>query len=167
MNAPLDTSLAKADLVELDRVLSVIEHRLKELRDLACSSSRAVQRTTLPIARLLVADRRRRERVFAEYDIFGEPGWDILLDLYAAHSERRDVSVSSACIAAAVPPTTALRWIQMLTDKALLIRQPDPDDRRRVNLRLAPEALRRMELYLGSVKCTCATDRPPAPSPPA
>jgi DNA-binding MarR family transcriptional regulator len=164
---PADASLATADLAELDRVLSAIERRLTELRDLARSSSRAVQKTTLPVARMLVADRRRRDRVFAEYDIFGEPGWDILLDLYAAHSERRDVSVSSACIAAAVPPTTALRWIQMLTEKALLTRQPDPFDRRRVHLRLAPEALRRMELYLGNVKCACATNRPPAPPSPA
>jgi hypothetical protein len=41
-------------------------------------------------------------------DLFADPGWDILLDLYAARQEGKQVSVSSLCIAAAVPPTTAL-----------------------------------------------------------
>ncbi|MGJ3628472.1 hypothetical protein AB5I41_18845 [Sphingomonas sp. MMS24-JH45] len=35
----------------------------------------------------------------------------MLLDLFAAELERARVSVSSLCIAAAVAPTTALRWI--------------------------------------------------------
>ena len=166
MIAPAAASLARADRAELEHALSVIERRMTELGDLERTVSRPARKTTPSLARMLYADRRQRERVFAGFDVFGEPGWDVLLDLYAAHSEARAVSVSSACIAAAVPPTTALRWIQMLTDKALLTREPDPFDRRRVNLRLAPETLRRMERYLEGVTCSCSADRPPPSSPP-
>jgi hypothetical protein len=43
--------------------------------------------------------------------LFADPAWDILLDLAAARIDGRMVAVSSLCIAAAVPATTALRWI--------------------------------------------------------
>ena len=39
-------------------------------------------------------------------ELFGEPAWDILLDLYIANVENKPVSVSSACIGSAAPPTT-------------------------------------------------------------
>jgi hypothetical protein len=61
------------------------------------------------LARRYLRHRRERERLLP--DLFADPAWDILLDLFAASIERRPVSVSSACVAAAVPPTTALRWI--------------------------------------------------------
>jgi DNA-binding PadR family transcriptional regulator len=44
---------------------------------------------------------------------------------------------SSLCIAASVPPTTALRWIRQLTDRGLLDRQADPKDGRRIYITLS------------------------------
>jgi DNA-binding MarR family transcriptional regulator len=58
--------------------------------------------------------------------------------------------VSSLCIAAAVPATTALRWIKTLTDMGLLVRSADPQDGRRVYIELAPGAAARLEAYLGA-----------------
>ena len=69
-------------------------------------------------------------------DLFGEPGWDILLDLYLHRRRAKRVSVTSACIAARVPPTTALRWISELIDRGLIEREGDPKDRRRAFLSL-------------------------------
>jgi hypothetical protein len=43
-----------------------------------------------------------REQFFGP-DLFADPAWDILLDLYAARLEQQRVAVSSLCIAAAVP----------------------------------------------------------------
>src|SRR3546814_18726533 len=68
------------------------------------------------------------------------PAWDMLLDLYAACYERRQVSVSSLCIAAAVPATTALRWIKNMTDAGLLDRSCDPNDARRIFLGISEKA---------------------------
>src|SRR3546814_5360350 len=57
--------------------------------------------------------------------------------LMAAHLSGQRVSVSSLCIAAAVPATTALRWIRALTDHGLFLRQADPSDGRRVFIALS------------------------------
>lgn len=69
-------------------------------------------------------------------DLFVEPAWPMMLDLYVARVEVRSISVSSLCYAGRCPPTTALRHITMLTERGLIERVPDPADRRRVNLRL-------------------------------
>lgn len=86
--------------------------------------------------RALLRARRLRDQILAP-DLFADPAWDILLDLLAARLENNRVSVSSLCIAAAVPPTTALRWIRQLTDRGLLERQADPRDGRRIFIGLS------------------------------
>jgi len=55
----------------------------------------------------------------------------------AARLEQSRVAVSSLCIAAAVPATTALRWIRTLTDHGLFVRRADPDDGRRIFIELS------------------------------
>ena len=64
----------------------------------------------------------------------------MMLDLMAARLEGRQVAVSSLCIAAAVPATTALRWIKSLTEEGLFRRVQDPRDGRRVFIELSNEA---------------------------
>lgn len=86
--------------------------------------------------RAVLRARRLRESMFPA-NLFADPAWDILLDLMAARLENAQVSVSSLCIAAAVPPTTALRWIRQLTERGLLERQADPDDGRRIFIALS------------------------------
>ena len=86
--------------------------------------------------RELIKVRRMRDR-FLGADLFADPGWDILLDLFAAQEEGQQVSVSSLCIAAAVPPTTALRWITNMTEAGYLVRRQDPNDARRVYIELS------------------------------
>lgn len=71
---------------------------------------------------------------------FEDPAWDMLLDLFAADLEGARVSVSSLCIAAAVAPTTALRWIAKMTGAGLLVREDDARDRRRAFMRLSDRA---------------------------
>lgn len=89
--------------------------------------------------RHLIAMRRLRDRFFRS-DLFADPAWDILLDLAASRIEKKPVSVSSLCIAAAVPPTTALRWVRMMTDQGLLERRADPSDARRMFVDLSDAA---------------------------
>lgn len=97
--------------------------------------------------RAMIRARRLRDQFFPP-DIFADPAWDILLDLMAARLEERDVAVSSLCIAAAVPPTTALRWIGMMTESGMLVRAADPADRRRVFIRLSEDSARRLDACL-------------------
>jgi DNA-binding MarR family transcriptional regulator len=89
--------------------------------------------------RALIRARRMRDEYFAA-DLFADPAWDMLLDLLAARLAGKRVSVSSLCIAAAVPPTTALRWIRQLTERDIFVRIADPLDGRRVFIALTDKA---------------------------
>jgi len=101
--------------------------------------------------RSIIRARRLRDHFFRS-ELFADPAWDMLLDLMAARVERQRVAVSSQCIAAAVPPTTALRWIKSLCDQGLFVRIADPEDGRRVFIELSAEAAARMEAYLKSAQ---------------
>lgn len=106
-------------------------------------------RAPLPDPRLIrqiVRQRRLRARYF-EAELFADPGWDILLDLTAARAENRRVSVTSLCIAAAVPATTALRWITHMTEMGLLVRETDPIDKRRAFIALTDAVADMMARY--------------------
>jgi hypothetical protein len=98
-------------------------------------------------ARAIYQVRRSRSAIFEHPEIFGEPAWDILLDLYIATAEGKDISVSSACIGSAVPPTTGLRWLGILADKGLVLRRHDPIDQRRVLVHLTREGLALMDKF--------------------
>jgi DNA-binding MarR family transcriptional regulator len=96
--------------------------------------------------RSTIKSRRMRNEVFGD-NLFGEPAWDMLLDLYASHLEQKRVSVSSLQIASAVPGTTALRWMTRLESKGLIMRHADPFDARRVFVELSVDGLQLMERY--------------------
>ena len=85
--------------------------------------------------REIIAARRARDAVFGK-GLFDDPAWDMILDLLLAELENRQVSVSSLCIAAAVPDTTALRWIRKLTEAGFFTRVGDPLDGRRAYIYL-------------------------------
>jgi DNA-binding MarR family transcriptional regulator len=93
---------------------------------------------------------RRLRDSFFDKDLFADPAWDILLDLMAATLEGQNVSVSSLCIAAAVPPTTALRWITAMTESGMLLRRQDPEDARRVFIILSDEVMAKLNDYFAA-----------------
>jgi hypothetical protein len=101
--------------------------------------------------RRLIRARRMRARFF-DSELFADPAWDMLLDLAAARLEGGSVAVSSLCIAAAVPPTTALRWIRMMSDQGIFVRSADPMDGRRVFIGLSDRVARAMNAYFSAVK---------------
>lgn len=127
----------QSDLAELDRILSAIEQRLADIRHQVPLVMPEAQ-PALEAARQIYHRRRRRDTIFKGFELFGEPSWDILLDLFIAFETRQKVAVSSACIGSASPPTTGLRHVDALQDRGLVEREPDPDDGRRVWLRISP-----------------------------
>jgi DNA-binding MarR family transcriptional regulator len=100
------------------------------------------------LALRLIKVRRRREMIFGA-KLFGEPVWDMLLDLFVENLRQKPVSVSSLCIASAVPLSTALRWIDSMEEAGLCKRFPDPDDGRRAFVGLTLEAMDAMVNMLG------------------
>jgi len=100
------------------------------------------------LAERLLRQRRQREACFGKH-LFADPCWDMLLDLYVARKRHlRPISVSSLCIASAVPATTALRWIDTLVQEGLVVRQPDPRDKRRVLVSLTDEGSDKLDRLL-------------------
>ena len=100
--------------------------------------------------RAVIRARRLRARYFSE-DLFADPAWDMLLDLLQAEISHLRVPVSSLCIAAAVPATTALRWLKTMVQNGLFVRRADPHDGRRVFVELAPQTSQALRRYFAEV----------------
>lgn len=103
------------------------------------------------VAKALYELRRRRDAANPVKGLFGEPGWDILLDLYLARHRNEQLQVSSVCIEAGVPSTTILRWISRLEREGLVYRVTDRGDARRRYVRLTQEGHSLMQRVLLSV----------------
>ena len=106
------------------------------------------------LARDAYRNRRLRGQFFDDEALFGEPAWDLLLDLFIAAREGKQVPVTSACIGAAVPTTTALRWLAVLETRGLIEREADGRDARRIFVRLSAEADRQMADYFTRIART-------------
>jgi DNA-binding MarR family transcriptional regulator len=103
--------------------------------------------------RQLLRARRDRNRFFGEH-LFGDPAWDMLLELYAAELSQRRVSVGGLAAGSGTPMTTALRWIDALVKDGLAERRPDPLDARRVFVSLTKKGSHAMDAYLQSLPPT-------------
>jgi len=100
--------------------------------------------------RTVIRARRLRARFFSE-ELFADPAWDMLLDLLQAEISHLRVPVSSLCIAAAVPATTALRWLKTMVNQGIFVRRADPHDGRRVFVELSPDASSALRRYFAEV----------------
>ncbi len=107
------------------------------------------------IVRDVIAARQARAKFF-DGELFADPAWDMLLDLTAAHAEHSRVSVTSLCIAAGVPATTALRWIKQLVDTGVFERIADSSDKRRAFIALSESSLEAMARYFAEVQVPLA-----------
>lgn len=90
---------------------------------------------------------RQKRSQFIDQSLLGEPAWDILLDGLIHRILGKRITVTSACIASGVPPTTALRWINQLVKNGLLIRTESEADRRRAYVSLSDKTYLEMCRY--------------------
>jgi len=98
-------------------------------------------RIAIPFDAVRKAIQLRRIRYeFFDKELFADPAWDMLLELYQTEIAQHRVTVSSLCTASGVPVTTALRWIKAMTEADLLRRHADPYDARRFFVELTPMA---------------------------
>jgi DNA-binding MarR family transcriptional regulator len=104
-------------------------------------------------AKRLIRDRRARDNAF-ESGLFADPAWDIFLHLFVAGELGQATSVNDVCIAAAVTPTTAVRWMSALENKGLVVKTRDDRDDRRTTIRLTDQTFADMRKHLGSIAAT-------------
>jgi hypothetical protein len=147
-----------ARLRQLSDEVSRIAATLARLSTGPAATSRPVEvdargeapEVSVEIVRTIIRARRLRSRYFPE-ELFADPAWDMLLDLLQAEISKLRVPVSSLCIAAAVPATTALRWLKTMVQEGLFLRRADPHDGRRVFVELAPHASQALRRYFAEV----------------
>jgi len=142
-------------------LLTQILRRLEWLEGVVCR--RGVQTNIGRVAASQVADtadlmesaerillKRRMRRRFFTADVFGEPAFDMLLDLFVHGCIEKPVSVTDACIGSGTPQTTGLRYIAALEAEELLERYPDLNDARRSYVRLTDTGQQQMVAYLSA-----------------
>lgn len=128
---------------QLDELRSKLNDSFAEARSPAASPSPG-------LIRAMLRARRKRDAIFGG-DLFADPAWDMLLELYAASLAQERIPTSELCKAAAVPATTALRWIEKLHALDWVARRPDSLDARRVFVELTPRATAAMEAYFEEI----------------
>lgn len=141
-----DQELRRA-LTGLRRLLNAIE--LEEAVGRAGRDDAAL----LAHARRMITERARRFHYFDGH-LFADPAWDIMLELFVAEIERREVPVTNLCFTSNVPDTTVLRWIKTLEAEGLVVRTKDHVDKRRVLVQLAYSARDAMRQYVEEQLCS-------------
>jgi CheY-like chemotaxis protein/DNA-binding MarR family transcriptional regulator len=100
--------------------------------------------------RAVLDDLKAMKRLRSQYfpsDLFSDPCWEMLLDLYDAFLGGAEVTVTSLCVASGVPQSTALRRLETLKQHGLVVRTEDEDDRRRCNIRFTDAGLAAVERF--------------------
>ena len=90
--------------------------------------------------------RRSRSRLFDEA-MFGEPAWDMLLSLFINGRSGEKLTVSRLLRFSGSSSTSALRWLNYLEDKGLILRESNPIDARSTIICLSERAERALETY--------------------
>lgn len=148
------TLLALAGTAGSDQAMGIARQVADMAQGLAALADRLVGQNAAAAADMAEADciaflesqfriRRLRGRHLPGLSL-GEPAWDILLDLAVAQYWHRETSVTSLCIAADVPSTTALRWINSMTREGLIVRRHCNRDGRRSFLAISPASYQAM-----------------------
>jgi DNA-binding MarR family transcriptional regulator len=113
------------------------------------AASEAVAQLTVSDLQKII-DARRQRANFLDANLFADPAWDILLDLYRAHLAQQRISVTSVCFGAGVPVSTALRWLNALEERNLARRSQDPLDGRRFFVGLTHSGVSAMAAYFAA-----------------
>ena len=145
---------AAADLLRISSEIEPPDFDLRQLEhaneDLPGSSIFFGRQDLLLLAVRTSYRERRRRKKFLPPDLFGEAAWDILLDLFAARLERRQISVTSACVGADVPATTALRWLRQIEALGFVYRTVSETDQRVTWVQLTDACAKTMTAYFQS-----------------
>lgn len=101
------------------------------------------------VARTVLAHRRLRATLLPA-DLFGEWGWDALLDLFVADAEGRHLTGQALADRLTCPPQTMLRWLRYLLAAGLIV--GDGDLHLHGMVTLSPRAISVLECYFTATR---------------
>jgi DNA-binding MarR family transcriptional regulator len=137
----------EADSIRFEAALAIVRQATARLNALTDRYSPGDRGSLRAMAERLYAERRRRDEHFPA-GLFGEPAWDLLLALFIAHDDGRDLSPEEAFAAAQIEPEDGPPLIERLEAAGLVQRRRAPQDRRRAGLALTDRALNQLGDYL-------------------
>jgi hypothetical protein len=120
-------------------------------------------RQRLRTCRLLIKE-RKRIGAHLGFDLCPDPAWDMLLDLYVAHHEKRSITIWSLCLASNIPTSTAHRKIGEMIETGIMMRGSQGG---RVTVSIAPGYLPRLNALLDDLAILgeqgwVGSERPPS-----
>ena len=140
----------QSSLLAISRVL---EETARMLHDWALAEDPPLRRpadkpmpVTASIVRTIITARWLR-RDFLGVDV-GDPEWSLMLELYAARLEGREIHQTGLSVAAGLPQSTALHAVRRLVEAGLFATRPDPRDARKLLIALTAPAAARIQAYL-------------------
>ena len=95
----------------------------------------------------LIRLRREKAKIFAG-DLVADPVWDMLLALARVDLDGHGVPTLNLAIDGGIPGSSALRRISEMEEAGLIVRQSDPEDRRRVLVYLTDAGREAVARYL-------------------
>lgn len=122
----------------------------ESVNSVANTNNEPPQEITAAHLRGIIYARSIRQRYF-KMELFADPAWEILLELYSCGLEQRRHTVGSLCAVVNVPVTTVLRWVSSLHSQDLIERRGDPLDCRRVFISLSNTGQAAMHTYFQEV----------------
>lgn len=125
---------AERELKSIEAALSNLETAVQQFVDQQEGQATGQMRRLVRLARHHYAVRRQRDKLFG--GLAGEPGWDMLLDLFIQGAEGRKMPIKNLCLASCAPTSTAMRWIERLLELGLIEKSADDIDARRSLVRL-------------------------------
>jgi predicted transcriptional regulator len=120
---------AELELKSIEAALSNLETAVQRFVDQQEGQTTGQMRRLVRLARHHYAVRRKRDKMFG--GLSGEPGWDMLLDLFIQGAEGRKMPIKNLCLASCAPTSTAMRWIERLLQLGLIEKSVDDVDARR------------------------------------
>jgi len=132
----------KLTRAQLEKMLRAVEADVDDVKVQSSPAETGNALTAMAVkkAQDLIEITKRRSRLVSVANLFADPAWFILLDLFVRQHSGLQTSVSSACHASFSPVTTALRHLAILTERKIIEREYDSVDQRRIFLRLTEEA---------------------------
>ena len=83
-------------------------------------------------------------------DLFSDPAWLMLLDLYLSEAKGERLCVTAVCAGSCSSSSTALRYVGLLQRNGLIVRHPDERDGRRSYVQLTARAREALTVLLES-----------------
>lgn len=98
--------------------------------------------------KLLKWSRIKAEHLNLGTGLFSDSCWDMCLDIYICDLRNEQITVSSVAHSSGIPMTTAMRYINVMSEEGLLKKTPNPSDNRMVFVSTTPSCKERVTRVL-------------------